>query len=328
MRLRCLLRAATTLTGFFHVTQGRAITFAPVPFAADDAAKRVVISAASALVDGTEVPLSFTALTRSGDMKGAVAFGQLLTRDGKPVADAISNNPDFTSLMPKGDKLYAVTQFEDAPGGRILTELAQGGDGKLSVISSKLIDTSKVGGIWQPSAGSVTAWDSRPGTAWDTHIASEEYPHQARVIEAAKEVTDLQEDTLPIARRFGLDPATMTLDAFRIAFNPYKYGFAIETTVSYAGETTVAKHYATGRLSVEQAYVMPDKKTGCRLLLIASVRQKSNGSTLSIPTTALSKPGSTMGLRSRTSSRLQTSPPTAPAPKASQGPTQMATSNA
>ncbi|MBC7735734.1 MAG: DUF839 domain-containing protein [Candidatus Saccharibacteria bacterium] len=253
MRLRCLLLAATALTGFVHVVQGQTITFAPVPFAADDAAKRAVISAASATVDGAEVPLSFTTLARSGDMKGAVAFGQLLTLDGKPIADAISNNPDFTSLLPKGDKLYSVTQFEDAPGGLMLTELAQDGTGKLSVISSKPIDTSKVGGIWQPCAGSVTAWG--------THLGSEEYPDNARVTEAAKEVKDLQEDTLPIARLFGLDPATMTLDAFRATFNPYKYGFATATTVSDTGEASVAKHYAMGRLSMELAYVMPDKKT-------------------------------------------------------------------
>jgi secreted PhoX family phosphatase len=186
-------------------------------------------------------------------MHGDVAFGQLLTLDGKPIDGAISKNPDFTSLLPKNGKLYSVTQFEEAPGGLMLTELTQDAYGNLTVVSSKPIDTAKVGGIWYPCAGSVTPWG--------THLGSEEYPDNARTTEDAKEVKDLQEDTLPMARLFGLDPATMTLDAFRAAFNPYKYGYATETTVSEAGEASVAKHFAVGRISMEMANVMPDKKT-------------------------------------------------------------------
>ena len=120
-------------------------------------------------------------------------------------------------------------------------------------MSSKPVDTAKVGGIWQPCAGSVTDWN--------THLGSEEYPDNARVTENAIEVKDLKEDPPAMARLFGLDPATMTLDAFRAAFNPYKYGFAIEVSVSDAGDATVAKHYAMGRISMEMAMVMPDKKT-------------------------------------------------------------------
>lgn len=55
----------------------------------------------------------------------------------------------------------------------------------------------------------------------------------------------------------------MTLDAFRAACNPYKYGYATETTVSDMGEVTVAKHYAMGRISMELAMMMPNKKTAC-----------------------------------------------------------------
>lgn len=253
MRLRTLLLAATALTGFVHVAEAQTISFAPAPFAADDAAKRAVIATASAKVDGADVPLAFHTFARSGDVHGDVAFGQLLTLDGKPIDGAISKNPDFTSLLPKNGKLYSVTQFEEAPGGLMVTELAQDADGNLTAVSSKPVDTSKVGGIWQPCAGSVTAWG--------THLGSEEYPDNARVTEDAKEVKDLQEDTLPMARLFGLDPATMTLDAFRAAFNPYKYGFATEISVSDAGEGSIVKHFAMGRLSMEMANVMPDKKT-------------------------------------------------------------------
>lgn len=166
-----------------------------------------------------------------------------------------TSNPDFTSLLPVGGKLYSVTQFEDAQGGLMLSDLAQDAAGNLRVVSSKPIDTSKVGGIWQPCAGSVTAWG--------THLGSEEYPDNAHATEDAKEVKDLEEDTVPMARLFGLDPATMTLDQFRAVFNSYNYGFATETTVSDAGQATVVKHGAMGRNSMEMAMVMPDKKTAC-----------------------------------------------------------------
>ena len=267
MRLRALFLAATALTG--TALTGTALTgtgltglvqvahaeiiFAPVPYAAEDAARRVPVVSASALVNGTEVPLAYHAFSRSGDRKGPVAFGQLMMLDGRTVPGAISSNPDFTSLLPVGGKLYSVTQFEDAPGGLMLSEMAQGADGNLTVVSSKPIDTSKVGGIWQPCAGSVTAWG--------THLGSEEYPDDARMTEDAKEVKDLAEDTPPMARLFGLDPETMTLDQFRAVFNPYKYGFATETTLSEAGEARVVKHGAMGRVSMEMAMVMPDKKT-------------------------------------------------------------------
>lgn len=253
MRLRTLFLAATALTGFVHVAEAQTITFTPVPFAADDAAKRAVTASASAKVDGVDVPLAFHSFARSGDVLGDVAFGQLLTLDGKPIDGAISKNPDFTSLLPKNGKLYSVTQFEEAPAALMLTELTQDADGKLTAISSKPIDTSKVGGLWQPCAGSVTPWG--------THLGSEEYPDNARMTEDAKDVKDLQEDTAPIARLYGLDPETMTVDALRAVYNPYKFGFATEISVSDAGEGSIVKHYALGRVSMELPLVMPDKKT-------------------------------------------------------------------
>ena len=214
MRLRTLFLAATALTGLVQIAHAE-ITFVPVPFAADDAAKRVPVATTGAKVNGMDVPLAYHAFARSGDMAGPVAFGQLLMLDGMAVPGAISSNPDFTSLLPMGGRLYSITQFEEAPGGLMLSELAQDADGNLTVVSTKPIDTSKVGGIWQPCAGSVTAWG--------THLGSEEYPDNARQTEGAKELKDIQEDTLPMGRLFGLDPATMTLDQFRAVFNPYKY---------------------------------------------------------------------------------------------------------
>lgn len=97
MQLRALFLAATALTataltgtaltGFVQIAHAD-ITFAAVPFAADDAAKRVPMVSASAMVNGVQVPLADHAFARSGDMKGPVAFGQLLMLDGRPVPGA------------------------------------------------------------------------------------------------------------------------------------------------------------------------------------------------------------------------------------------------
>lgn len=253
MRLRTLLFAATALTGFAHVALAQTFSFSPVPFAADDGARRAIVATASAKVAGVDQSIGFHTILRSGDKLGDAVFGQLMTADGKAIPDAISHNPDFTSLLPKGDKLYSISHFEEAPAGLYLTELKADADGNLTAVSTKPVDTSKFGGLWLPCAGSVTPWG--------THLGSEEYPDDARQTEAAKEIKDLGEGTLPMARYWGLDPATMTLDAFRAAFNPYRYGFATEISVSDAGEPSFAKHFALGRLSMEMAKVMPDNKT-------------------------------------------------------------------
>ena len=132
MTLRSLLLAATALTSLASVSHAEAIRFTPLPFAADDAAKRVPTVSASVTIGGAAVPLAFHAFARSGDLHGDMAFGQLMMLDGTPIDGAISNNPDFTSLLPKGDTLYSITQFEDTPGGLMISELAQDADGKLT----------------------------------------------------------------------------------------------------------------------------------------------------------------------------------------------------
>jgi hypothetical protein len=242
MTLRTLLLTATALSGMATLAHAE-LTFTAVPFAADDAAKRAVIGTSAAKMDGTDVALAFHTILRTGDKAGDGVYGDLMTKDGKAIGD-ISHNPDFTSLLPKGDKLYSVSHFEDNPAALYLTELAQDADGNLTAVSTKSVDLSSVDGIWDPCAGSVTPWG--------THLGSEEYPDDARQTEAAKEVKDIMEDTLPFARYYGLDPATMTLDAFKAVFNSYRYGFATEISVSDAGEASVVKHYGMGRISMEQ----------------------------------------------------------------------------
>ena len=65
----------------------------------------------------------------------------------------------------------------------------------------------------------------------------------------------------PMVRYFGLDPDKVTVEEFKAAFNPYRYGFPVEIAVKEDGSYTVAKHHAMGRVAVELAKVMPDQKT-------------------------------------------------------------------
>ena len=234
------------------------INFTPVPFAATDAQKRSVIASESVDIDGQKHPIGFNVLARSGDKFGDVVFAALIDKDGKPVKSAdgsthISVDADFTSLLPVGNKLFSITHFESRPGAMYLSELARADNGALTIKSTKPIDFSAVGGLWVPCAGSVTPWG--------THLGSEEYPPDARAIEAATSMDKIDDYAKPMVRFAGLDPATATIDEFKAAFNPFAYGYPTEIAVKEDGSYTVAKHYAMGRVAVELAKVMPDQKT-------------------------------------------------------------------
>jgi secreted PhoX family phosphatase len=162
---------------------------------------------------------------------------------GKGGAPRISNANDFSSLLPVGDRLFMVSHFEDRPGAMYVTELAQDpASGALSAISTRPIDFSSLGGVSNPCAGSVTHWGS--------HLGSEEYEPDAR-----------QRD--PSTRRIDGTAAAMAAyyggDATRL--NPYAYGWPVEVTVDAEGGTQLAKRYAMGRVALELAYVMPDRRT-------------------------------------------------------------------
>jgi secreted PhoX family phosphatase len=252
------LLSATALALLPIATEGGVLDFAPVPFAADDAAKRAVIASGTVTVDGKDYPIGFATLARSGDRLGARTFAALTDRNGNVVKSAngserISANADFTSLLPVEGKLYSVTQFETRPGVMYLSELQQDADGALRPLSTKPIDFSAFGGLWLPCAGSVTPWN--------THLGSEEYPADGREIEEATALDQIDHYAFPMARYEGHDPATMSLDELRGTFNTYRYGYPTEITVTADGAATPAKHFAMGRVAVELASVMPDRKT-------------------------------------------------------------------
>jgi secreted PhoX family phosphatase len=258
MSIRRHLLAATTLIAVPLAAPAGEIAFAPVPFAADDAAKRAVLASEAVTVDGREYKIGYTTLARSGDELGDGVFGALTDRKGNLVkstdgSEHISVAADFTSLLPIGDKLYSVTHFESRPGAMYLSELKQDGAGNLSLVSTKPINFSAFGGLWVPCAGSVTPWN--------THLGSEEYPPDARSIAEATTLDQIDDYDYPMARYEGIEPATMSLDEFRAAFKPYRYGYPTEITVTADGTPLAAKHFAMGRVAVELAYVMPDENT-------------------------------------------------------------------
>lgn len=245
------------------------LSFAPVAFPADDAAKRLVSGTTSAKIDGVDHAIGFHTLLRTGDQPVAAGpvYGRLVDHTGAVIktesgADDVQSYLDFSSLLQVGEKLFQVTHVESLPGAHYLSELAQAADGTLSVVSTKPIDLSSIDGIWDPCAGNVTPWGS--------HLGGEEYPADARAFEGYTKVEDMDKDFhRPMLRYFGLDiystdaggALTLTMPQVKAVYSPYMYGFAVEEKVDASGNATPAKHYAMGRAAIELPYVMPDYKT-------------------------------------------------------------------
>ncbi|SOC10875.1 PhoX family protein [Rhodobacter maris] len=258
MTFKSALLGATALVLLPGLALAHEISFAPVPFAADDAAKRQVLASDKIVIDGQEYAIGYNILARTGDKIGDGVFGALVDENGKVVtaedgSEALSVDADFSSLLPVGDKLYSISHFESRPGAMYVSELKQDADGKLTPVSTKPVEFKDLGGLWVPCAGSVTPWG--------THLGSEEYPPDAEAIEKAAALSDIDDYYFPMVRFFGVDPAKMDLATFRSVFNPYAYGYPTEITVSEDGSAKADKHYAMGRVAVELAYVLPDQKT-------------------------------------------------------------------
>ncbi len=258
MTLRTKLLAATALCVLPLAAHAGEIAFTPIPWAQDDAAKREAIASPSAMVDGVDVPLAYNVLARSGDKIGDGVWGALVDQNGMVIkeedgSEAISTSADFSSLIEANGKLYQISHFENRPGAMYLSEVSQDADGHMTLTSTKPVDFAEYGGLWVPCAGSVTPWG--------THLGSEEYPSDARGIEAAASLDDISSYDYPMVRFQGVDPTTMSVDDFRAAYLPYRYGYPVEVKIDAKGDGVAYKHFALGRVAVELAYVMPDQKT-------------------------------------------------------------------
>jgi len=260
-RLIATIAGAACCGAVSTVASAQTLQFDPVKVPVSDQEKREILASSSVrIAGGKEHDIGFNTIARSGDKIGDTVLGLLLDKNGNPVkntdgSEHISVDNDFSSLIQRDGKLFSVMHFESRPGAMYLTELKQEDDGTLKPVSTESIDFSAVGGLWVPCAGSVTPWG--------THLGSEEYPPDARMVEEAKSLADVDDYYKPMARYFGVDAMApdASIEAFRAVFNPYAYGYPTEIDVDAAGTAAVHKHYGMGRVAVELAYVMPDKKT-------------------------------------------------------------------
>lgn len=241
----------------------RSIEFASVAYPTTDAEKRVISASASATVDGKATAIGYNTLLRSGQVAGGT-FGLLYDANGHPLvatdgSQRISDDNDHSTLIDAHGKVFMVSQFESRPGGFYITELNQSSsNGKLSAVSTKPIDFSAVGGGWVHCAGSRSPWKS--------HLGSEEYEPDARLITPATGVK-LNADGKTVDTYYGAMGDYYGGDMTKV--NPYKYGYTVEVKVTgaslgtgtFASNVSVEKHYSMGRVAQELTYVMPDNKT-------------------------------------------------------------------
>jgi hypothetical protein len=162
---------------------------------------------------------------------------------GSPTStELVSQDPDFSSILNIGDKIFSVTQYtsEHRTGVAYLSELEQDSEtGKLTVTQTKPVDFSAHGGVWAPRAGTVTPWE--------THLGAEQNEPDARAFyDDDLSVDDVSE----FLRYFGeyVNPDAINLaQATQKGFFPYRYGYAWETEVSADFTEKTTKLYALGR---------------------------------------------------------------------------------
>jgi hypothetical protein len=242
---------------------GGEISFSPVIVPSTDVHKTAITSSSAVTIDGSTYPIEYLSMMKSGDRIGNETFGLILDQDNRPVyrqdgTRLISSNTDFTSMLQiESEEIirrYAITNFESLPGAMYLTRFGQISDlGLLSPSETHNIDFKALGGVWKPSGGSVTPWE--------THLSGEKQEPDARRFQEVQSINEIDPKIISMLRYLCQNEA-QDMDTIRTCFNPYLYGHPIEVTVDIENEiSNVNKRYALGRFSIEQAYVMPDEKT-------------------------------------------------------------------
>jgi secreted PhoX family phosphatase len=237
------------------------------------------------LADGSTktFPLSYHVLHRSSQYVPGWYAGLVVDKQGRPIMQSApdtrgnaargpfySQGADGTSLLVvpnatvdgvKGRTLFLINHLEysteadhvdptkppvglyaQLPMAMNLTVLDQDPKtGSLTPIKMSNIDFSSVDGLWIPCNASTTPWM--------THLGSEEYEPDAQHYEQKPLET------------MNLYLGTVGKTAAEGGANPYRYGHLVEVRVAPNGTTTVAKHYAMGRLAFELGDVMPDQRT-------------------------------------------------------------------
>ncbi|MCA9839482.1 MAG: DUF839 domain-containing protein [Trueperaceae bacterium] len=181
---------------------------------------------------------SYQVLGRTGDampgeLSGA-AFGEVRAlHSGETLL--YCNDFDGNMFLPTnetGTEGYLYTNYECVPGG-ISKIYIRATDMGWEVIDGEYVDFASVNGTRTNCFASVTPWN--------TGLSGEEYPAES-------------------ADAWASEASALTTYVGGLA-NPFDYGYAIEVMPEEGVGSKVVKHYAMGRLSVENALVMPDEKT-------------------------------------------------------------------
>lgn len=236
------------------------LTFLSVDAPQSDLEKRSIRTTPRVLRrDGNGQTVGYRVIARSGQVLGTGIFGALHDRRGDYLyagADPrLSDSIGFTSLLHRGQRWFAFTQFSDLPGALYLSELVQGQDGALIVVQTEPVDTAHIGGLWRPEEGAVTPWD--------THLAAEGAPPDARRMEDASDMEDLQDHT-GMALWFGHsaqggDAAALAM--FRKTIQPYRYGGVVEADVDHEGRVRTHRRHALGCAAPGDVLALPDGRT-------------------------------------------------------------------
>ena len=192
-------------------------------------------------------------LAQQGDYKDVIegGLGAIIAGDGTVLN--VSSDPDFNGFIPTGENEgYLFTNWEDRPGGMSRIKIERDDAGKWIVGMTEasgeaeatpdvmMLDFSAVGGTWVNCFGSVSPWN--------TPLTSEEL------------YFDNTEAWNDPSAGGDFDDAEMTRKYTGGITNPYDYGYIVEIT-NAVDDPTPVKHFALGRFSHENAFVMPDQKT-------------------------------------------------------------------
>ncbi|MBN1205213.1 MAG: DUF839 domain-containing protein [Myxococcaceae bacterium] len=263
------------------------LSFEDVGFPRTRAEKNTVRASSKVNVNGTERSIGFNTLLRGNQDPArperqcdlvnspSTCLNVLQAASGQPLRDdagkiVVSTAHDYTSFLQADGKIFMVSSTESIPAAMFVTSINQDpATGALSAVSTKSLDMTPIDGFWYSCAGSKSPWG--------THLASEEFPVDARFLQERTSWADLKNlassPTFPefklAAQYFGVDTTDADMDGvpdgdfndFLSAFSPYFSGFAVEAAVDGNGTATVKKHYAMGRHSIEVPFVMPDNKT-------------------------------------------------------------------
>jgi len=245
-----------------------AVSFAPVALPVDNVTKNDVQATTEVQVTNaagvtTRQTVGYTKIIATGETNNGETFGAVKDYLGQPILfadtseyicngtnDGVGSGLDYYSLLSQGGNIYMVAQFECQIGAMYKARLDQdAGTGALTVAANTLefIDQSPEFGGFVHCAGQTTPWNS--------HLGSEEYETDARMVEAdADPVTGLTGNKYydETAKFWGNDGTKL---------NPYYYGWTPEVQLGAGGVASYSKHYSMGRFSHELAYVMPDQKT-------------------------------------------------------------------